>query len=324
MGKVMKENKKIVNWSEYNASLVKRGRFSLWIDDIAINSWYHQEKRIGSGKRKIYSDNTVRLMAIISEIYSLPYRQTEGLFREILDAMGHHELGVPQYTILSKRSKDAEFDSTISKIKKLKATGEHINIVMDATGLKVYGEYEWKVRTHGKGKKRKWLKLHAAIDRDTRQVISYSLTNNDVHDGEEFVKLLNTAKSHGYKIEKCYADGAYSWHCIFDRLQKDAIIPRIPLPKNSVISGENREDAIPVLRPRDKALLEIHDAGGLSKWKKSTDYHFRNLIENLFSRAKIIFGERLKPRSDEARSMRVNLRLNILNTFAAMGLPKYN
>jgi hypothetical protein len=31
-----------------------------------------------------------------------------------------------------------------------------INIVVDRTGLKVYGEGEWKTRTHGKSKRRTW------------------------------------------------------------------------------------------------------------------------------------------------------------------------
>ena len=37
-------------------------------------------------------------------------------------------------------------------------------VVVDSTGLKVFGEGEWKARKHGHTKKRTWRKLHSAID----------------------------------------------------------------------------------------------------------------------------------------------------------------
>lgn len=35
-----------------------------------------------------------------------------------------------------------------------------IDVVADSTGLKVFGEGEWKMRKHGKSKRRTWRKLH--------------------------------------------------------------------------------------------------------------------------------------------------------------------
>ena len=139
-----------------------------------------------------------------------------------------------------------------------------------------------------------------------------------------FVRLLNKVQSYGLKIEKCYGDGAYSWHSIFNRLSKDKIIPRIPLPKNAVIEGENSNKPIKITTPRDKALLEQYYAGGVETWKKNTDYHQRSLIENLFSRMKTIFGERLRHKSSEIRKLRIYTRLQILNKFSQLGLPKYS
>ena len=36
-------------------------------------------------------------------------------------------------------------------------------LVLDSTGLKVYGKGEWKVRQHGYSKRRTWLKLHLVL-----------------------------------------------------------------------------------------------------------------------------------------------------------------
>ena len=44
-----------------------------------------------------------------------------------------------------------------------KAAGP-LHLVLDSTGLKVFGEGEWKVRQHGYTKRRTWRKLHLSVD----------------------------------------------------------------------------------------------------------------------------------------------------------------
>ncbi|PCS22070.1 Transposase [Candidatus Enterovibrio escicola] len=41
------------------------------------------------------------------------------------------------------------------------------HVVIDTTGLKVYGESEWKTHKHGKQKRCIWRKLHLAVDVST-------------------------------------------------------------------------------------------------------------------------------------------------------------
>lgn len=36
-------------------------------------------------------------------------------------------------------------------------------MVVGSTGVKIYGEGEWKVRMHGVGKRRTWRKVHLAV-----------------------------------------------------------------------------------------------------------------------------------------------------------------
>lgn len=51
------------------------------------------------------------------------------------------------------------------------------HLAIDATGLKVYGEDEWKVKKHGTDVKRRvWRKLHLAVDTDTHEIIAAELT----------------------------------------------------------------------------------------------------------------------------------------------------
>ena len=316
-----RKKKTIINWSTYNEGLKTRGSIQLIITDAMLASWYNKQKRVGKGKPNVYSDSTVKYMMLISEVYSLPYRQTEGFLRELVRQQGHEGIETPVCSIMSKRPQN--IDSEMLQIRQLRQRGEKIQLILDASGIKVRGEHEWNERSHGKWRKRKWKKLHIGIDRDTRQIVAATLTDNDVHDGEEFSKLLKQAQAHGLSIDKCYADGAYSWHAHFDQLERSGITPRITLPKNAIITGERKEDAIMLKRHRDRALIEMYDMGGMEVWKKKTDYHQRSLVENTFSRLKRIFGEFLSPKRDDVRYARMMIRLELLNTFAAIALPQY-
>ncbi|MBL4557817.1 MAG: transposase [Rhodobacteraceae bacterium] len=58
-----------------------------------------------------------------------------------------------------------------------------MHLAVDATGLKVYGEGEWKVRVHGKDKRRVWRKLHLAVDTGTGALHAHALTVSEASDG---------------------------------------------------------------------------------------------------------------------------------------------
>jgi hypothetical protein len=54
--------------------------------------------------------------------------------------------------------------------------------VIDSTGLKIFGEGEWKMRTHGKQKRRTWRKYHVSVNPVTHEVTALELTAANVHD----------------------------------------------------------------------------------------------------------------------------------------------
>ncbi|WP_228305507.1 transposase, partial [Klebsiella variicola] len=51
-------------------------------------------------------------------------------------------------------------------------------LVIDSTGLKVFGEGEWKVKKHGQERRRIWRKLHLAVDSKTHEIICADLSLN--------------------------------------------------------------------------------------------------------------------------------------------------
>ncbi len=56
------------------------------------------------------------------------------------------DIPVPDYSTLSRRIHKLNISLPVIK------RNEPIHLVVDSTGVKVYGEGEWKVRQHGVGK----------------------------------------------------------------------------------------------------------------------------------------------------------------------------
>ena len=70
---------------------------------------------------------------------------------------------MPHYSNLCRRAATARIESP-------RTSEGPVHLVLDCTGMKVYGEGEWKVRQHGYSKWRTWLKLHLAVDADSHEM----------------------------------------------------------------------------------------------------------------------------------------------------------
>jgi Transposase DDE domain len=130
------------NWREYNSALVQRGSLTLWINDEVVTAWRNTEATGKRGHPRTYTETVILTMATLQEIYHLPLRQTEGLLRSILTLL-QVGLPVPDYSTLSRRR------ATLAVALPRTRSREALHVVVDSTGVKVFGEGEWKVRQHG-------------------------------------------------------------------------------------------------------------------------------------------------------------------------------
>ncbi|EFG6959885.1 IS5 family transposase, partial [Escherichia coli] len=108
--------------------------------------------------------------------------------------------------------------------------GEIAHLVIDSTGLKVFGEGEWKVKKHGKERRRIWRKLHLAVDSKTHEIICADLSLNNVTDSEAFPGLIRQTHR---KIRAASADGAYDTRLCHDELRRKKISALIPPRKGA-------------------------------------------------------------------------------------------
>lgn len=155
-----KSKKKIANWTEYNEALCKRGSVTFWIDDSAVEAWQCKNHHGKRGRGFQFSDTAIETALMVKGIFSLPLRALQGFIDSIF-ALMNVPLRSPNYTSISKRSK------TVQVKYKNKSKGSVRHIAIDSTGLKVFGEGEWKVKKHGTEKRRTWRKQHLAVDVDT-------------------------------------------------------------------------------------------------------------------------------------------------------------
>jgi len=299
----VKDIYKILNWSKYNESLKNRGRITLWISKEAINSWAYTGLRERGGKID-YSDLAIKTCITIKQVLHLKLRQTEGFVNSLFEIMAI-EKKAPDYSTLSRRAGSLQIELGAIKQK------GNIDIVVDSTGLKVYGEGEWKVRRYGWSKHRTWRKLHIGINAETQEIIAEELTENSTSDAEVIEDLLNEVDE---KINSFRGDGGYDKKNVRKELRKRKIKEIIP-PQENAVESKN-----PILKARNKAIKRINKIGR-KEWKKQIKYHKRSLVEVAMFRYKTIIGDKINARKFENEKTEVRINCSILNVMTNLGMP---
>ena len=299
---------RVQNWSAYNKSLKQRGSLTFWFDEKVIQAWEYQGVRKRGGKI-VYSDLAIQTGLVFRNLFGLALRQTEG-FVESLVALLEVSLPVPNYSTFCRRNKTLKVELPTRK------RDDPVYVVVDSTGLKVFGEGAWKVRQHGYSKRRTWRKLHLAVDEQTGDILSAKVTKNSQTDAQQVEPLLKQIKR---KITALAADSAYDTWGVYDTLQeppnqKEAIQPIIPPQHNAVIKEEKQAHVPPL--PRDEAIRTIKRIGR-KKWKEQTGYHRRSISETAMARYKRIIGNTLAARTFKRQKVEAKIGCMILNVFGS-------
>ncbi len=101
--KYAKSQYRIRNWSEYEASLQRRGDLTVWLSDAALDAWRAPANGKPGGQRT-YADIAIEAALTIRMVFQLPLRQTEGFLRCLAELL-EVDLPIPDHTTLSRRLK---------------------------------------------------------------------------------------------------------------------------------------------------------------------------------------------------------------------------
>lgn len=305
---------RIKNWSEYNKSLIQRGSINFWFSEDSIRKWKNTSHTGEKGRPAEYSDDAILCALLIRLVYHLPLRATEGLLLSLVSLL-NLSLKIPSYTQICRRAK------LLGKALKKLSCRQPRDIVFDSTGLKVYGEGEWKVKQHGTSKRRTWRKLHLGVDPDSKEIILAEITSNSVGSGDGQIgkKLLKKAPK---SVKRIFGDGAYDGAEFRHEIEKSGAEPIIPPPRDAIVHNESLDKA---MQKRNDAVKEINGLGGDDEarklWKKLKGYHRRSLAETTMYRIKQLTGGNMRSRERERQCVEGYLKCLVVNKMTALGMP---
>jgi len=285
--------------------LKQRGSLTFWVDDEVLNGWLNPTKTGKRGASATYSDLAIATMSTMGSVMHLPSRQTEGFMASLFQLMGV-PLPVPDYTTVSRR---------LGKLRiALPVVERHgaRHVVVDSTGVKVYGEGEWQVRQQGYSQRRTWRKLHLAVDEATGEILAAVVSTNNVSDDEAFSDLMDSIEG---EIEAVSADGADDQRKCYDAIAERGAQAQIP-PREDAQYWEAEGET----HARNQTLNRI-EAVGRAEWKRESGYHRRSLAETMMFRFKSIFGNTCSRRTFDNQAAELLLACAALNRMTHLGMP---
>jgi hypothetical protein len=299
---------RVRNWSAYEAGLRRRGSLTLWVTSEVMSGWSAARRSTRGGQAR-YSDLAIETGMMLRLAFHLALRQTEGLMASIFELL-EVALPAPDHTTLSRRARKLASVSMGCRL-----PGGPLHLLIDSTGLKVFGAGEWLQEKHGVKARRSWRKLHLAVDGDTGMIVAETLTGNDVGDPSQVAPLLAQIDA---EIASLTADGAYDGAptCEVVAAHGDDIQVIIPPHVTAVPSA----DAAHNPSQRDKHIASIAVRGRLG-WQKETGYGRRALVETTMGRYKAIIGPCLRARSFAGQQAEAAIGTAVLNRMLDAGRP---
>jgi Transposase DDE domain len=294
---------KVQNWPEYEAGLRRRGSLTLWIEDAVLEQW----QTVGPHGQARYEEIAIETCLMLRAAFKLALRQTEGLMDSVLTLM-NLTISAPDHTTVSRRAVG------LTVTKSTAAPKGPLHVLIDSTGLEVFGAGQWLEAKHGAKSRRTWRKLHLAVDADSGMIVAQVLTDQHTDDPSQVGPLLAQVEE---KIDKVTADGAYDGAPTYQTIAQhgDDIEVVIP-PRKSAVAGPESHSPT----QRDRHLDMINTEGRLA-WQAATGYGKRALVETAMGRYKSLIGPRLRARRFDAQQTEAAIGVAVLNRMLAAGRP---
>jgi hypothetical protein len=300
---------RIRNWHEFNRALINRGRLTVRFDEQAISAWRNTEPGQGPGAPRLYADLAIECALVFKSVYHLSLRAAQGFLSSVVELM-KLTLPIPDYSTVSRRQ-----GALHVSVSALPQRGPR-HIVIDATGLRVYGAGGWRVWKHRVCRRRTWRKLHLGIDESTKEIVAVELTGSRVHDSQPLPALLEQIPD---PIAQVSGDGAYDTRVCYEAvLQRDAMPVLVPRRTARPCPTENPAGW---RAARNRILQQIETRGRLA-WRVLSGYTRQSIAENTMFRFKQLFGGRLWARRYATQRTEALVKCAVLNRMTQLGMPE--
>jgi len=300
---------RIRNWPQYNRALINRGRLTVWFDEHAIAAWRNTEPPAGPGAPRLYADLAIDCALVFKSVYPLSLRAAQGFLSSVVELM-KLTLPIPDYSPVSRRQ------GTLQVRLPVGSGSSPRHVVIDATGLKVYGAGEWQVWKHRVGCRRTWRKLHLGIDETTKEILAVELTESRVHDSQPLPSMLEQIAD---PISQVSGDGAYDTRACYEAvLQRGA--PPVFVPRCTAQSCPAKD--LTGWRAARTDILQQIAVHGRSGWRVLSGYTRQSIAENTMFRFKRLFGGQLWARGLATQRTEAVVKCAVLNRMTQLGMPE--
>lgn len=301
--KFTKPKYKVTNWPEYNDALRQRGDITIWFTEAAINEW-KPAKTGQRGRPQEYSDRAIETAILIRHVFHMPLRQTEG-FMNSLTRLMRAAICIPDFSSISRRSLE------LPRHVLSKALQPGSLVVVDSTGLKVYGKDEWHQEKHAVLPRRTWRKLHLAVD-ENHEILACELTPPEVGDPTAVPDLLDQVDT---PFETFMGDGAFDGVPTSQAVLSKQPNAKIVVPPHRTAVATSAGDT-----QRDEHIREIATHGRIA-WQKKNGYGLRAHVELAIQRYKRIIGSVMKARALPQQKTKAWVSASALNMMTNLGMP---
>jgi len=299
---------RVRNWHHYNQALIARGGITFWIDEAALTTWRNTQANNCSGAPRIYSDTAIHCAVVVKSVYRLSLRAAQGFVSSVMRLM-KLDLPVPNYSTVCRRQGSLTVPIFLSPNSRPR------HIVIDATGLRVYGAGEWHVHKHRGGRRRSWRKLHLGVDEHTKEIVAVEITASHVHDSLMLPPLLMQIPG---KVCQVSGDGAYDTKACYESIGQRGAKATIPPRRNA--KPRKCDNSLDTLAIRDANLRQIQQQGRYA-WRVASGCTRQSLAENAVFRFKRIFGSRLRARIFDNQRVEGWIKCMVLNRMVSLGMP---
>ena len=263
-----------MGWKDVDERLIRRGALIL---DLEFLEDYDNEleamNRRKEGRPFTLTHRHIRFLAVVRYLFAMPYRQLEGFARALHRLVPRLPSG--DYSGLRRRILGLDLDPS----EHLREVEEPIAIAVDSTGVKVHRAGGGVERKHGKRKR--YVKVHFAVNVETGEVVAMEVTADDAHDATALASLVEQSEEQG-RVVRLYGDGAYDSAAIYEALASRGIEAVIK-PR-----GSSRPDTP---SPDRRRVVKEYLRLGHDVWAGLKGYGRRWMVETVYSTFKRAFGE---------------------------------
>lgn len=192
-----------------------------------------------------------------------------------------------------------------------------MHVILDSTGLKVYGAVERQQEKHGGRGRRTWRKLHLAVNPDNDEILASELITNEVGDLSMAGPLLEQVQS---PLLSVMADGAYDAKSVYQAMavrQPDSP-PAVIIPPRVTAVPRPATGKVPSWRDRHMQVIQEKGRRG---WERAVSYGKRSLVETAMFRYKSLIGPTLRAHTLPAQKTEACVAFSVINRITQLGKP---